>query len=145
LNQESSERCNYRQGCLPGCAPLVLAYVPMQQSAVPAYDTEEAIRRGTLFPGLDLPFMNMVNTADISDTPLGEVMALQFVCHDLRLYLDTHPADIEAFDVLQKMLKLLEEAKRRYVAAYGPLCPQDLAVSETFNWLDAPWPWVYQG
>ena len=136
--------CGYKQGSLPSCAPLALSYVPMQQSSEPAYDAEDAIKRGTLFPGLDLPFMNMVNTKDVADTPLGEVMALCFVSHELQLYLDTHPDDSEAFETLREMLKLTAEAKRRYVAKYGPLQPSDLAESESFDWLADPWPWNYQ-
>lgn len=141
---DSMETCDYKNGMLPHCAPLALSYVPMQQCSEPAYDAEDAIKRGTLFPGLDLPFMNMVNTADVADTPLGEVMALQFVCHELQLYLDTHPMDQEAFETLKRMLALSKEADRRYVAKYGPLCPKDLVDSQRFNWLDEPWPWKYQ-
>lgn len=142
-NNQGSGRCGYRQGMLPECAPLAVSYVPMQQAAEPAYDTEDALKRGTLFPGLDLPFMNIVNTREI-EGPLAEVMALCFVSHELQLYLDTHPNDKEAFETLRQMLKLTAEAKRRYVAKYGPLTPADLAESERFDWLENPWPWVYQ-
>ena len=55
------DKCNFKQGPLPECAPLALAQTPMQQSSEPAYDRRMALARGTLFPGLDLPFMNMVN------------------------------------------------------------------------------------
>ncbi len=135
--------CHYKEGALPACAPLALAYVPMQSSAAPAYDTEDALKRGTLFPGLDLPFMNMVNTREI-EGPLAEVMALCFVSHELQLYLDTHPSDTEAFDTLRQMRTLTAEAKRRYTARYGPLSPQDLAESDHFDWLEDPWPWSIQ-
>lgn len=140
----NSDTCDYKQGKLPACAPLALAYVPMQPSSKPAYDPEDALKRGTLFPGLDLPFMNIVNTANVSDTPLGELMALQFVCHELQLYLDTHPCDKEAFAVLKSMLQLSDEAKKRYISKYGPLCHADLAGMENFSWLDDPWPWMFQ-
>ena len=144
LNQANKDDCGFRKGNLPECAPLALAYVPMQTSSQPSYDAEDAIKRGTLFPGLDLPFMNMVNNEEISGTPLGEVMTLQFVCHELHLYLDTHPQDTEAFSVLKSMLSLCAEAKRRYTEKYGPLCPADLSCSENFEWLKAPWPWEFQ-
>ncbi len=137
-----SPSCDFRQGTLPPCAPLALSYVPMQQKSEPAYDAGDALKRGTLFPGLDLPFMNMVNTADVSGTPLGELMALQFVSHELQLYLDTHPKDTEAFRTLKNMLALTREAKKRYVAKFGPLCPKDLEYSKTFDWLEDPWPWM---
>ena len=141
---ESMEKCDYKKGMLPECAPLALAYVPMQQSAEPAYDPEDALKRGTLFPGLDLPFMNMVNTADLSGTPLGEVMALQFVCHELQLYLDTHQNDMEAFAMLKNMLALSREAKKRYEAQFGPLCAENLDAYDSFRWLEDPWPWIYR-
>lgn len=144
MDKNNSAGCDYKQGSLPSCAPLALAYVPMQQSSMPAYDTEDALKRGTLFPGLDLPFMNIVNTQDLGDTPLAEVMALNFVCHELRLYLDTHPDDREAFAALKGMLKLSREAEARYIAKYGPICPADLEYSQKFDWLDDPWPWLYQ-
>ena len=144
INPAPGVGCSYKEGSLPACAPLALAYVPMQQSSLPAYDTDDALKRGTLFPGLDLPFMNMVNTKNVDHGPLGEVMALCFVSHELQLYLDTHPEDQEAFATLRKMLKLTAEAKKRYTAQYGPLCPSDLAESEHFDWLDQPWPWTIQ-
>ena len=143
MQTESNGRCNYRNGILPACAPLARPYVPMQQSSAPQYDPADALKRGTLFPGLDLPFMNMVNMEDLNGTPLGEVMALCFAAHELQLYLDTHPGDTEAFALLKSVLGLAEEAKRRYVAKYGPLNPDDLQCSESFDWLKDPWPWMY--
>ena len=82
----------YRYGSLPARAPLAAAYVPMQESAIPAYETNEALSKGTLFPGLDLPFMNMVNNG-VKATPLTELMAIDFVTDELELYLDTHSDD----------------------------------------------------
>lgn len=144
MDNQNSVSCDYKQGALPACAPLALAYVPMQGSSLPAYDAEDALKRGTLFPGLDLPFMNMVNTADVSSTPLGELMAIQFVCHELHLYLDTHPKDQQAFLALKEMLALSREAKKRYEDKFGPLCPADMEQCSKFSWLEDPWPWMYQ-
>lgn len=135
--------CDYKSGTLPSCAPLAMAYTPMQQSVTPKYDTNEALIRGTLFPGLDLPFMNIVNTKSMTDTALGELMALHFVCDELRLYLDTHSRDTEAFRLLKSMIELTKEAHKRYVAKYGPVKFDDLEMSETYDWLDNPWPWNY--
>ena len=140
-NAGAEAACDYRKGPLPDCAPLAVAYVPAQQSSKPGYDPEDALKRGTLFPGLDLPFMNVVNTRGFRG-PLAEVMALCFVSHELQLYLDTHPDDREAFKTLKQMLELTAEAKRRYTAKYGPLCPADLEHSESFDWLSDPWPWT---
>ena len=55
--------CDDSQGCLPNCAPLAAAYVPVQQENSQRYKSEEALARGTLFPGLDLPWKNIANTS----------------------------------------------------------------------------------
>jgi len=141
---ENNNSCGYKCGTLPECAPLALSYVPMQQSSKPAYAPGEALARGTLFPGLDLPFKNIVNTMDVSNTAMGELMALCFVVDELKLYLDTHPTDTEAFDTMKNMIKLAKEAHRRYVDRYGPLKTTDLLYSEKYDWLDGAWPWNYR-
>lgn len=109
------DKCNFKQGSLPECAPLALAQTPMQCASEPAYDKRMALARGTLFPGLDLPFMNLVNKpADLS-TPLCELMALDFVIRELNLYLDTHPDDREA----RHAAKVHPYARRRTQALHG--------------------------
>lgn len=137
--------CNSKSGTLEPCAPLALAYVPMQQAASPAYEADEALSRGTLFPGLDLPFKNIVNKTMQADTPQGELMAMGFVLQELCLYLDTHQDDAEAFALYQKFLSLYGEGKRRYAERFGPIDRGDLKDSKRFNWTANPWPWDYDG
>ncbi len=134
---------SYKTGTLPAGAPLAAAYVPMQRSASPAYEANEALSRGTLFPGLDLPFMNIVNN-DLKCTPMTEMMAIDFVADELELYLDTHSADSEAFAMYQTFLALKEEARKRYVKMCGPICQTDLLGMNSYSWLNNPWPWDYQ-
>lgn len=134
----------YRYGTLPGTtAPLAMSYVPMQTSASPSYEANEALSRGTLFPGLDLPFMNMVNK-DMAVTPLTELMAIDFVTLELGEYLDTHSNDTEAFAMYQTFLALKKEAHERYAQSCGPITKADMLCAESYTWLDNPWPWEYQ-
>lgn len=138
-----NKECSYKSGSLPQCAPLAAAYVPMQESAEPVYNNSEALAKGTLFPGLNLPFMNMVNSGDMAGTPLGELMSLDFVAHELHLYLDTHQDDSEAFEMYKNVLKLAWTAREKYVKLYGPLTCADMLKSNSFTWLKNPWPWEY--
>ena len=133
----------YRTGTLPGQAPLAMAYVPMQRSADVTYDADTALARGTLFPGLDLPFMDLVN-GDLPSTPKTEMMAIDFVVDELELYLDTHEDDREAFDLYQTMLALQQEARERYVRRCGVVKQSDMLGVERYTWLDDPWPWDYR-
>ena len=131
---------DYRSGTLPPRAPLASAYVPMQDGADPAYDPQTAIGRGTLFPGLDLPFRELIN-APLPQTPLGELMAIDFVADELELYLDTHRDDREAFEMYQSVLALAKTAHEKYAARYGPICQSDLLGAEQYSWICDPWPW----
>ena len=137
--------CSYKQGVLPGCSPLALSQTPPQQSSEPAYKSGEALSRGTLFPGLDLPFKNIVNQMPAETTELRELMALDFVTSELGLYLDTHSGDTQAFGTFQSFLKLYDEGKKEYVARFGPICLSDLVSAKSYNWLKDPWPWDYSG
>jgi spore coat protein JB len=137
--------CTMKQGSLPSCAPLAAAFIPMQQNDPPKYAEAEALIRGTLFPGLDLPFMNQVNqTNPYAGTPLGELMALDFVIKELNLYLDTHADDKEVFRMLQEVIRLAAEGQKRYAEQYGPISLGDLAQADTYTWLKDPWPWEYR-
>ena len=127
------------------CAPLANPYVPFQGQNPDRYTAGRALMKGTLFPGLDLPFMNMVNKPGDLSTPLCELMAMDFVIRELNLYLDTHPDDREAFDTLQKCIRLSAEGRKRYVEQYGPVSLRDLESSDVYDWLNAPWPWQQEG
>lgn len=143
-NLPNREPCGYKCGVLPSCAPLAVGYVPAQTASDPRYTPDKALTRGTLFPGLDLPLGNIVNQ-DTADTPMAELMAVEFAAHDLSLYLDTHPDDSEAFAVYKDLLRLAEEGRERYVRRYGPLCKKDLENAGSYTWIKGPWPWEMNG
>lgn len=138
----AQQSCDYKNGTLPSCAPLAVSLVPEQASSQPQYEPDKALASGTLFPGLDLPFRNITNK-DTPDDPLAELMAIDFACTDLALYLDTHKDDKEAFAVYKDLLKLSDEGRRRYARLYGPICRSDLAEAEKYTWLKSPWPWDF--
>ena len=73
------------QGRLPAMAPLANPYVPFQLENPPVYEARKGIVRGTLFPGLDLPFMGMINQKDLPVTPLAELQTMAFAIQELAL------------------------------------------------------------
>ena len=130
------------EGHLPSMAPLANPYVPFQLQNPPVYEARKGIVRGTLFPGLDLPFMGMINQNELKVTPLTELQTMAFAIQELALYLDTHREDKEALDMYRNYQKIYTEGKKRYEKEYGPL--NHMAVTgETYRWLDDPWPWEY--
>ena len=134
------EKCDYKKGALPPCAPLGIGTIPKQGCSSPHYESDKALVRGTLFPGLDLPLANIVNSS-VPDVPAAELMALDFAAHDLSLYLDTHPNDAEAFALYKELLSLAKLGRERYEQLYGPLCKSELINADRYTWLQGPWPW----
>jgi len=130
---------------LPEHAPLAVPFVPFQSNNPPQYSPEEGLTRGTIFPGLDLPFQNTVNeTNPLVGTALGEIKGLEMAVTDLHLYLDTHPHDSEVTRIFKHYCELLEKSKKHYVAKFGPLTLADAVQDNRYVWLQDPWPWDYQ-
>ena len=100
-----------------------------------------ALTRGTLFPGLDLPFLDQVNSGNpYAGTPLGELMALDFVYHEMHLYLDTHPEDENALAYFRRYREVYDRAAAAYTAAVGPLTALQNE-GDRWKWADGPCPW----
>ena len=134
---------NYKTGTLPTSAPLAAAFVPVQRQAQPSYEANEALSRGTLFSGLDLPFMNSINGLQPNNT-LSRLQAVSFAAHELELYLDTHSDDREAFEMYKTFLDLKQEAKDKYTEKHGADCTDGLINAKSFTWTEDPWPWDYR-
>lgn len=136
--------CGDACGTLPECAPLAVPYVPFQQTGPKRYDQQDALDRGTLFPGLDLPFRVKAEAAKVMG-PLAELQALEFVLLELGLYLDTHQADAEAFELFRQYAAMEREARQKYESMHGPITQGSTAYAQDWSaWLKAPWPWEMQ-
>lgn len=129
-------------GKLPELAPLANPYVPFQQKDPPMYEPRKALVRGTLYAGLDLPFMGMVNKCEKAITPLTELQTISFAIQELALYLDTHRDDSEALELYRAFQKMYETEAKKYEQKCGPLTHRS-SVNGEYRWLDDPWPWEY--
>lgn len=136
-----SKACSDAEGVLQPCAPLANPYVPFQQEGSAKYDARRGLVRGTLFPGLDLPFMGMVNKHEKSDTPMHQMQALHFAINELVLYLDTHPKDAEALELMRQYVDLYRRGQAELAQLYGPQTAMGAGENGTFDWPDSPWPW----
>lgn len=130
-------------GRLPAMAPLANPYVPFQNENPPKYEAKKGLIRGTLFPGLDLPLLGMVNTQEHTG-PEAELRALAFAIQELALYLDTHREDREALELYRSYQNLYSQGEKKYVERFGPLNHMQPGSGESYQWLDEPWPWDYQ-
>ena len=116
-------------GRLPAKAPLANPFVPFQI-------------RGTVYSGLDLPFMGRVNTKERNITPKTELQTLAFMIQELALYLDTHREDKEAMELYQAYQRMYHQATMEYSRQCGPM-NHHIPTEGEYRWLDDPWPWEY--
>lgn len=130
------------EGRLPAMAPLANPYVPFQLENPPKYDARKGLVRGTMFPGLDLPFMGMINKDEKSVTPLTELQVMAFAIQELALYLDTHRDDQEALELYRTYQQLYNDAMMQYSQSVGPMNHRT-PTEGPYRWLDDPWPWEY--
>lgn len=127
---------------MPAKAPLANPYVPFQQENPPMYEARSGLVRGTMYPGLDLPFKGMVNKKPRNVTPKTELQALGFAIQELTLYLDTHRNDQEALEMYRAYQEMYRECAKKYALQHGPMNHLSPGDGE-YRWLDDPWPWEY--
>lgn len=139
-------RCDVMDGTLPGtCASMVFPYIAMQENDPQRYSNDDAMRAGTLFPGLNLPFHKEIKSRfPRANNALTELMALDFAIQELGLYLTTHRDDKEALELYWSYVRLGKQGREKYIEQYGPLCETDITPG-SFKWLNDPWPWELEG
>ncbi len=74
-----------------------------------------------------------------------EIQRYAFAAHDMRLYLDTHPDDSNAFRLFRALNMKCQELKEAYQCKYGPLNAESAADYDSYVWLEGPWPWEKGG
>ena len=141
--EPNQQRKDGMEGRLPAMAPLANPYVPFQLENPPKYEARRGLVRGTLFPGLDLPFMGMVNHKELPVTSLSDLQALGFAVNELALYLDTHRDDLEALELYREYQQRYQKCKEQHAQKLGQMNHGMISSSKTYEWLDDPWPWEY--
>lgn len=139
---------------------LAIASVPIQ-SWDKVYDENEALCRGTIFPALYKPFFVTEETdkpeikqdkrpsaQQLREDMLLQIQKVSFVVDDVRLYMDTHPKDVQGLALLKTMIQRRKELLKEYALQFYPLtmdCMADIYEndpdSECYCWQNGPIPW----
>lgn len=72
-----------------------------------------------------------------------QIDALAFAIHEMVLFLDTHPHDRKAMELLREYRRRRSEAIKNYEAKFGDFIEttEDVKPTNYWRWLDSPWPW----
>lgn len=97
--------------------------------------------KGTLFPGLDLPYRGESSVEPRTAQRWQELQAAQFALTELGLYLDTHAEDTEAVQLFNQYLEQYELLRQQAADGGAALTQLEATQSGRYTWLDDPWPW----
>lgn len=75
------------------------------------------------------------------------INVVSFACDDVKLFLDTHPCNVQALEFFEEYQKQRNKALKEYARYYGPLTIDtvDVSASDRWNWINEPWPWQEGG
>ena len=131
---------------------LAIASVPIQFWNGNLYNDAQALRIGTIFPELNLPFFAAEShpgeevpqapggSGDPRQTDREELMsqisAVSFVLDDLVLFLDTHPTQQEAVSLRKQLIEERKRLLKEYDEKYYSLTKDCEG-----PWTEGPMPW----
>ena len=72
---------------------------------------------------------------------LRQMTAYAFAAFEWNLYLDTHPQDVAAIQRYRQMSQKTDELRTQYEREYGPITASAGVSSNTWDWVNDPWPW----
>ena len=72
---------------------------------------------------------------------MKKIQAISFVLDDIRLFLDTHPFDMQALNSFDNYRNQRNQLLNEYETNYGPIETYNVAQSNQWTWVDSPWPW----
>ena len=72
-----------------------------------------------------------------------KIHELDFALHELNLFLDTHPTNKRAMELLSEYRKKRESCIALYEEHFGRYIStvDDVPASSCWEWLNSPWPW----
>lgn len=78
---------------------------------------------------------------------LNAINEASFAVDDVKLFLDTHPANQEAMEFFQENVRKRNQLLEEYSRFYGPLIVDfaDMSCTDRWNWIQEPWPWQEGG
>ena len=108
---------------------------------------KEAFLRGNIEAGTYIPYKNMTFIKPVitneRERMLYDIQETAFTAHELNLYLDTHPNDINTIKLYNEYNRKEKMLNDEYERKYGPI---DLSDAEGLSmtpwaWIKEPWPW----
>lgn len=72
-----------------------------------------------------------------------QIYELDFALYELVLFLDSHPTNRRAMELMREYREKREKLIKEYEERFGKyiVTVKDVPMSDSWQWLDSPWPW----
>ena len=133
-------------------AHLAVASVPVQRWNGRLYEYAQALRTGTVFPELNMPFFaaetvpgeEALQAPGGSDAPeqqererlMAQIHAVSFALDDVVLFLDSHPSEPEAVSLRKQLIEERKRLLKEYDEKFYSLTKDCEGL-----WTEGPMPW----
>jgi hypothetical protein len=103
---------------------------------------KEGFNRGNMFDNLFIPYKYIANLEekDRRSKLMLDIQRYCFAAHEMNLYLDLYPNDIQAIGLFNQYKQRENELINEYEREFG-IINLDINESYTWDWDNSPWPW----
>ena len=112
------------------------------------YDTDpvKGFIQGNMFQNTYIPYQNYkaqeLNPANDQEYQLLLVQIYDFAAHDLELYLDVNPNDVNAIKLRAEYVNMYKQALDQYEQNFGPITETSQMLAKSpWAWNTKKWPW----
>jgi hypothetical protein len=103
---------------------------------------KEGFNRGNMFDNLYSPYKYQadIKPSNKQNSLLTSIQMYSFAAHEMNLYLDLYPNDIQAIGLFNQYQDEANRLTKKYENEYGKIC-LDINESYAWEWINRPWPW----
>lgn len=111
-------------------------------------DSFEGFKKGNMYGNLFDTYKNH-KPADLKagserEDMLMQLQELNFAMIDIGMYLDIYENDRKCINLFNEYQKKEQELRRMFENKYGPLTFDSGTYTNTWTWINGPWPWEVQ-
>jgi len=103
---------------------------------------KDGFNRGNMFDNLFMPYKYIadIKPSDRRNKLMMDIQMFCFAAHELNLYLDLYPDDIQAIGLYNQYKEEANRLTYEYEKEFGKI---ELNINEsyTWDWVKSPWPW----
>ena len=102
----------------------------------------DGFNRGNMFDNLFEPYKYIADlkSNDKRAKLMMDIQMYSFASHEMNLYLDLYPNDIQAIGLFNQYKQRENELIYEYENKYGKI-NLDINENYTWEWINSPWPW----